>query len=104
MLNAGIAFVQKPEMYPPLARAKLAEFVGPIGGDLWMVDSDGFEACDSLEGHPISYCRDCVEVEVDGKKYWAWLYFYPHDRRSRGSTFEKPGEDGVVRWNGGRKW
>lgn len=47
-----------------------------IKGELYMVDEKILKQCDSLEGHPDMYKREKIKVEVKGRQYWAWMYFW----------------------------
>lgn len=46
-----------------------------IFGDLVEVGPETLKVLDRVERHPDWYCREEVEVEMDGKRYKAWLYF-----------------------------
>lgn len=100
MRNAGIAFVQKVDVFHKGVQARLDDFLGHIEGDLWLVDDEGLARCDKLEGHPTGYRREHTRVKVGDTVHSAWLYFYPHTTATWG-TLEKPDDNGVVRWNDG---
>lgn len=49
-----------------------------VKGELYEVDESVLASLDELEGHPIFYKRDIIEVnDKDGKKVLAWGYLYP---------------------------
>lgn len=51
--------------------------VSHISGELYSVDDETLLNLDRLEGHPDWYHREITKVEVDGKIYNAYMYFYP---------------------------
>ena len=57
--------------------------------DIWEIDVDKhLPSVDRLEGHPNWYCREEIEVELDGKIIKAWLYFM----ENAGSTIVESGD------------
>jgi gamma-glutamylaminecyclotransferase len=50
-----------------------------IKGEVYLVDNETFKSLDSLEGHPVCYYREKIQVLLDnGRKTTAWIYFYPN--------------------------
>ena len=51
---------------------------GGVKGELYDVDSAVLKTLDDLEGHPIVYFRDIIEViDEKGEKILAWAYLRP---------------------------
>lgn len=49
-----------------------------VKGELYEVDSDVLKTLDELEGHPVIYYRDIIEVfDEKGNKVLAWAYLRP---------------------------
>lgn len=49
-----------------------------VKGELYEVDGNVLETLDKLEGHPIVYYRDIIEVlDEKGEKVLAWSYLRP---------------------------
>jgi gamma-glutamylaminecyclotransferase len=56
--------------------------------DIWEIDKDRhLPSVDRLEGHPEWYCREEVDIELNGNIIKAWLYFM----EDSGSTIVKSG-------------
>lgn len=64
--------------------------VSKVKGELYEVDEGVLRRVDELEGHPYCYCRKRVRVEVGGKEYDAWMYFWV--RPVRGGILLRDGE------------
>ncbi len=57
-----------------------------VKGELYEVNADTLKNLDDLEGHPIFYKREAIEVkDADGNIKNAWAYIYPSvfDGKSR---------------------
>jgi gamma-glutamylcyclotransferase (GGCT)/AIG2-like uncharacterized protein YtfP len=67
------------------------EKISQIQGEVYCVDEDGLARLDSLEGHPVFYCREEVPVEINGKVYQAWLYFCNRFNKNR-ATLAQDGD------------
>lgn len=49
-----------------------------VKGELYEVDNDVLKRLDDLEGHPVVYYRDIIEVfDEKGDKILAWAYLRP---------------------------
>ena len=49
-----------------------------ISGEVYSVDSETLAKLDRLERHPEWYCREQVDVVIDGDSTEkCWLYFFP---------------------------
>lgn len=54
------------------------ERVSTIGGEVYEMDPDQLMHLDRLEQHPDYYCRDQVDVVLEGgARESVWLYFFP---------------------------
>lgn len=50
----------------------------PVKGELYEVDAETLEKLDGLEGHPVVYYREIIEVyDGNNKKLLAWAYLRP---------------------------
>ncbi len=55
--------------------------VSTIVGEIYLVDATTLQRIDILEGHPDVYRRELTTVHTaSGKRYDAWVYFYPEPR------------------------
>ena len=69
LYESGIPFVFKDES------------VSHIYGELYLVDELTLKIIDRLEGHPVWYRREEVQVITEKEvNVTAWLYFYPEKR------------------------
>ncbi|EFI34600.1 AIG2 family protein [Desulfonatronospira thiodismutans ASO3-1] len=58
-----------------------SEAVGPIRGEVYLVDGRGLDRLDRLENHPHWYVREKKPVQLDeGREVQAWIYFFPEPR------------------------
>lgn len=48
-----------------------------VKGELYVVTPEVLESLDQLEGHPVVYKRELIDVEHDGKPLLAWAYLRP---------------------------
>lgn len=49
-----------------------------VKGELYLVDEDVLNSLDYLEGHPVTYKREIIDVfNEKGKKLLAWAYLRP---------------------------
>lgn len=56
----------------------------PVKGELYNVDLDNLKMLDELEGHPIFYKRQIIEIfDEKGNKRQAWAYIYPHQFKDK---------------------
>lgn len=54
--------------------------VSRVRGEVYEVDRGLLARLDALEGHPVLYRREEIDVLLDdGRTVRAWIYFYPHD-------------------------
>jgi len=57
--------------------------------DIWEIDKDRhLPLVDRLEGHPEWYCREEIDIELNGNIIKAWLYFMENS----GSTIIESGD------------
>ena len=75
LYESGIPFVIKNEQ------------VSFIYGELYEIIDKTLKQLDKLEGHPVWYCREQVEIITEtGKSILAWLYFYPEPNGKLNTT------------------
>ena len=74
-----IMFTQEYLYFPFLIPASLwpqmAHHATYITGDLYDVNDEGIQRCDTMEGHPDWYCRTpiCVQTSRGEQEVWAYL-------------------------------
>lgn len=66
------------DVYPIVCKR---ERVSRIRGEVYEVGDAILKRIDILEDHPVHYCREQVEVDLEsGERITAWLYFFPEPR------------------------
>lgn len=61
-----------------------------VKGELYDVDGDVLKSLDSLEGHPVVYFRDIIEViDEKGEKVLAWAYLRPVHFKGRTGAWKE---------------
>lgn len=59
-----------------------------VKGELYDVNDEVLKSLDSLEGHPVVYFRDIIEViDEKGEKILAWAYLRPVHFKGRANAF-----------------
>ncbi len=48
-----------------------------VKGEVYEVTEEVLKSLDRLEGHPVVYYRELIDIFIDGKKYLAWAYLRP---------------------------
>lgn len=62
----------------------------PVKGELYVVDGDTLNHIDELEGHPVVYKREIIEVStMDGEKTLAWAYLRHPNFRDKVNCFKE---------------
>ncbi len=62
----------------------------PVKGELFMVDEVVLHELDSLEGHPIVYKRELIDVyNESGEKLLAWAYLRPLNFKGKSGAFKE---------------
>lgn len=61
-----------------------------VKGELYSVDGEILKTLDGLEGHPIVYFRDIIEViDETGEKILAWAYLRPVHFKGRSGAWKE---------------
>jgi|GEM_PF-377226 len=101
LMLSGAAF---PYLIDPASlsadhEACVADVIGKVKGELYVVDPETMNMLDRLEGHPDYYRRVEVMVEDDGEQAMAWVYFLQHPIEAiRRCPVVMPDESGTVEW------
>lgn len=62
----------------------------PVKGELFKVDDDVLNTLDDLEGHPIVYKRELIEVYDDtGERVLAWAYLRPVHFKGKANSWKE---------------
>lgn len=71
-----------------------------VRGEVFAVTERVLEECDCLEGHPVTYKRELVAVDVFGataEPITAWMYLYQRGNSNRERV--APRADGTLKWS-----
>lgn len=61
-----------------------------VKGELYNVDGEVLKSLDELEGHPVVYFRDIIEVtDEKGEKVLAWAYLRPIHFKGRSGAWKE---------------
>lgn len=61
----------------------------PVKGELFQIDEDVLNRIDELEGHPVVYKREIIEVfDESGERVLAWAYLRHHNFKGKAHSYK----------------
>lgn len=74
LMDHAFAFRRFADVYPNEGSV--------VHGALWTIREDDLRALDMLEGYPVHYDREIMDVVHDGKYVKAWVYYMQDQSRT----------------------